>query len=64
MERKLRVFENRVLRIFESKRDEMVGGCRKLYNEKLHNFYSSPNKIRTTKSRRMTYIGHVAEEFI
>jgi hypothetical protein len=33
-----RVFENRVLRrIFAPKRDEIVGGWRKLYNEELHN---------------------------
>jgi hypothetical protein len=32
------VFENRVLRrIFGTKRDEVAGGCRKLYNEELHN---------------------------
>jgi hypothetical protein len=37
------LFENRVLkRIFGTKRDEMVGGWRKLRNEELHNMYSSP----------------------
>jgi hypothetical protein len=47
------VFENRVLRtIFGLKRDE-VGGWRKLYNEKLHNLYPSPNTIRMVKSRKM-----------
>jgi hypothetical protein len=41
-ERRLSVFENRVLRrIFGPKRDEVTGGCRKLHNEELHNFYSS-----------------------
>jgi hypothetical protein len=36
-ERRLRGFENRVLRrIFGSKRDEVTGEWRKLYNEKLH----------------------------
>jgi hypothetical protein len=35
---RLRVFENRVLRkIFGSMGDEVVGGWRKLHNEKLHN---------------------------
>jgi hypothetical protein len=39
------VFENRALRrIFEPKRDEVTGGWRKLHNEELHNFYSSPSK--------------------
>jgi hypothetical protein len=40
------VFENRVLRrIFGPKRVEMTGGWRKLYNEKLHSLYSSPDVI-------------------
>jgi hypothetical protein len=35
-EHRLRVFENRVLmRIFGSKRDEVIGGCRRLHNEEL-----------------------------
>jgi hypothetical protein len=41
------VLENRVLRgIFGPKRDEGAGDWRKLHNEELHNFYSSPNIIR------------------
>jgi hypothetical protein len=36
-EYKLWVFENRVLKIFGPKRDEVEGGWRKLYNEELHN---------------------------
>jgi hypothetical protein len=49
-EHKLRVFENRVLRrIFGPKRDEVTGGWRKLYNEELHNLYSSPSIIRIFK---------------
>jgi hypothetical protein len=55
------VFENRMLRgIFGPKRDEVIGGLRKLYNEKLHNLYSSPSTIRMIKSRRMRWIGYVA----
>jgi hypothetical protein len=43
-EHRLRVFENRMLmRIFRAKRDEMVGGWRKLRNEELHNWYSPPS---------------------
>jgi hypothetical protein len=55
------VFENRVLRrIFGPKRDEVTGGWRKLLNEELHNFYSSPSIIRIIMSRRMRWAGHVA----
>jgi hypothetical protein len=54
----LRVFENRVLRrIFGPKRDEVKGKWRKLYNEKLHDLYSSPCIIRIIKSRRMRWMG-------
>jgi hypothetical protein len=54
------VFENRVLRIFGPKRDEVTGEWRKLHNEKLHNLYSSPDIIRQIKSRQMRWAGHVA----
>jgi hypothetical protein len=41
------VFENRMLRrIFGPKRDEVMGGWRKLQNEELQNLYSSPSIIR------------------
>jgi hypothetical protein len=50
----LRVFENRVLRrIFGPKRDEVTGDWRKRHEEKIHNFYCSPDIIRMNKSRRM-----------
>jgi hypothetical protein len=53
------VFENRVLRkIFGPKRDEVIGGWRKLHNEE-HNLYCSPSIIRMIKSRRMRWAGHV-----
>jgi hypothetical protein len=55
----VRVFENRVLRIFGPKRDEVTGDWRKLHNEELHNLYSSPSIIRVIKSRRMKWAGHV-----
>jgi hypothetical protein len=49
------VFEKRVLlrSIFGPKRDEVIGGFKKLDNEELHNLYSSSNKIRMIKSKRM-----------
>jgi len=60
-ERRLRVFENRALkRIFGPNRDEVTGEWRKLYNEVLHDLYSSPNIFRVIKSRRMKWAGHVA----
>jgi hypothetical protein len=42
-ERRLRMFENRVLRrIFGPKRDKVMEEWRKLHSEELHNLYSSP----------------------
>ena len=53
-ERRLRVFENRVLRrVFGPKRDEVKGDWRKLHNEELSDLYSLPNIVRVVKSRRM-----------
>jgi hypothetical protein len=55
------VFENRALRkIFGPKRDEVIGGWRKLHNEGLYNLYCSPSIIRMIKSRRMRWAGNVA----
>jgi len=51
-ERKLRVFENRVLRrTFGPKRDEVTGEWRRLHNEELNYLYCSPNIVRVIKSR-------------
>jgi len=59
-ERRLRVFENRVLwRIFGPKRDEVTEEWRKLHNEELNDLYSLPNIFRVIKSRRMRWEGHV-----
>jgi hypothetical protein len=53
------VFENRVLRrIFGPKRDEVIGGWRKVHNEEIRNLYGI---IRMIKSRRMRWAGHVAQ---
>jgi len=60
-ERKLRVFENMVLRrIFGPRRDEVTGEWRRLHNEELNYLYSSPNILWVIKSRRMRCAGHVA----
>jgi hypothetical protein len=58
-EHRLRVFENRVLRIFGPKREE-DGSWRKLHNDELHSRYSSWNIVRVIKSRRMRWAGHAA----
>jgi hypothetical protein len=60
-ERRLRVFENRVLRrIFGPKRDDVTGEWKKVHNKKLNNLYSLPNFARVIKSRRLRWAGHVA----
>jgi hypothetical protein len=56
----LRVIENKVLRIFGPKRDEVTGGWRKLHNEELHSFHSTLSIIKIIKSRSMRWAGHVA----
>jgi hypothetical protein len=50
------VFENRVLsRIFGPKRDEVIGGWRKLHNEELHNLYCSPGYVARMGEKRNAY---------
>jgi len=59
--RRLRVFENWVLRrIFGPKRDEVTGEWRKLHNEELSDLHCSPSIVRVIKWRRMRWAGHVA----
>ena len=60
-ERRLRVFEIRILRkICSSKKEEVPGDWRRLRNEELHDQYSSPNIIRVIESRRGRWTEHVA----
>jgi len=60
-ERRLRVFENRILRrIFGPKWDEVTGEWRKLHNEELNDLYCSPIILRVIQSRRIRWAGHVA----
>jgi len=60
-ERKLKVFENMVLRrIFGPRREEVTEERRRLHNEELNDSYSSPNIVRVIKSRTMRWAGHVA----
>ena len=55
-ERRLRVFENRMLRrVFGPKRVKVTGEWRKSHNEELSDLYSLPNIVRVVKSRRMRW---------
>ena len=59
-ERRIRVFENRVLRrIIGPKWDEVTEKWRKLHNEELNDLYPSPNIVRVIKSI-MRWVGYVA----
>jgi len=60
-ERRLREFENRVLRrIYGPKKDEVTGEWRRLHSEEHNDLYASLNIVRVIKSRRMRWAGHVA----
>ena len=60
-ERKLRVFENMVLRrIFRPRIDDVTGEWMRLHNEELNDLYSSPNIVLVIKSIRMRWAGYVA----
>jgi len=60
-ERRLRVFENRVLRrIFGPTRDVVIREWRKLHNKELNDLYSSPRIVRMMKSRRTRWAGQVS----
>jgi hypothetical protein len=56
-ERRLRVFENRVMSIFGPQRDEVTREWRKLHNEELIDMYSSLSIVRVIKSIRMRWAG-------
>jgi hypothetical protein len=47
-------------RIFEPKREEIIGGCRTLHNEEVYNLYSWADTIRNFKPRRMRWAEHIA----
>ena len=58
-EKKLRVFENMVLRrIFGPRRDGVTGEGRRLHNDGLNDLNCSPNIVRVIKWRRMRWVGY------
>jgi hypothetical protein len=59
-EQRLKVFENGAGKNIwmEDRSDRRL---KKTAYEEIHNLYSSPNIIRMFKSRRMRWIGHVAQ---
>ena len=59
-ERRLRVFENKVLwRIFGPDRDEVTGEWRRLHNKELYVMYCSPSIIVVIKSIILRWAGRV-----
>jgi hypothetical protein len=59
-ERRLREFENSVLRkLLGPNKEEVTREWRRLHKEELYVLYSSPNTIRVIKSRRIRWAGHV-----
>ena len=60
-ERRLRVFESRVLRrICGPKRNEVRVEWRKVHNEGLRDLYCSPSIVRVIKWRKMRWAEHAA----
>jgi hypothetical protein len=60
-ERRLRVFENRVLRrIFGSKKDDVTREWGQLHNEEFNDLSCTPNTVRVIKSRRRRWAGRIA----
>ena len=56
----LRMFENRVLRIFGTGRDDVTGECAELCNKELNGLYWTPNNVLVIVSRNMGLAGYVA----
>ena len=60
-EHRFRDLENKVLRmILGVRKTEITGEWRKIHKAELHALYSSPNVIRSLKSSRQRWAGHVA----
>lgn len=59
-EQRLRVLQNRVMRKTFGPWEEVTGDLRKLHKEKLHDLNSSANNNTVMKTRRLRWVGHVA----
>ena len=60
-DRRVRVFEKRVLRrMFGHKKDELTGEWRNIHEEELNYMYCSAIIFRVIKLRKMRWAGHVA----
>jgi hypothetical protein len=59
-EHKTEGFDNSVLRRKFGPRRYEDRLWRRLHNDELHSLYSSPNIVRVIRSRRITWMGHVA----
>jgi hypothetical protein len=46
--------------IFGPKREEVVGGWRRLHNGELHNLHASPHVVRVIKSWSIRWAGYIA----
>jgi hypothetical protein len=57
-EHRLRVYENKEMRIYGHKMEEVAGSWRRLHEE-LCNLYASPSIFRVIKSRMMRWVGHI-----
>jgi hypothetical protein len=57
---RLRVFENRVLRITLGPKPREVGDWRKRHNGELRNLYASPSLMRMIKLRNMRWARKIA----
>jgi hypothetical protein len=59
-EHRLRVFEKRALRKIFGPKVEEDGSWRKLLNDELQSLCFSPNIVKVTKTRNMSWARHVA----
>lgn len=55
------MFKKRVMRIFETKRDKMMGRRRELHKAEFHDLYPSSRIIRIMKSKTMRWVRHENE---